>query len=514
MEADNRKLIYLPEPLLLFRHGQAMEDPRDGLTLFGPLDIASPLGVRAGVVGTEDGIAAFKRWVAALHHPVRTKAPTASRPPFSGFESVFRIPWTDQPLQQAVISPDELKRRLYQDDRHQRVYQTVELFAEGILKVHREEEAKPDIWFVVIPDDVRKYCRPQSFVEPALRHEARREFATSLKDNVRYAKNLQTNPSLFAEQNEAAEPYAYKEHFRNQLKARLLIDRIATQVVRESTLNNVGNRGSSAKERAEEHLQSQIAWNMSTTAFYKLGGRPWKVAGIREGVAYIGLVFKRNLSSGKGNAAACGAQMFLDSGDGLVFKGADGQWFDSETDEFHLTREAAKDLIAKAIESYKAKHNGQAPAELFIHGQTRFNRLEYGGFCDAVSAESTRVVAIRIRDESSFKLFTRQNTPVLRGTAYIADQNHAFLWTKGWTPRLRTYPGMEVPNPLSVEICHGEAKIEEVLKDVLALTKLNYNTCRFGDGKPITLKFADAIGEVLVTRPVKDAPPLPFMYYI
>ena len=73
---------------------------------------------------------------------------------------------------------------------------------------------------------------------------------------------------------------------------------------------------------------------------------------------------------------------------------------------------------------------------------------------------------------------------------------------------------MEVPNPLSVEICHGDAEIEQVLKDVLSLTKLNYNTCRFGDGKPITLKFADAIGEVLVTRPVMDAPPLPFMYYI
>ena len=73
---------------------------------------------------------------------------------------------------------------------------------------------------------------------------------------------------------------------------------------------------------------------------------------------------------------------------------------------------------------------------------------------------------------------------------------------------------MEVPNPLSVEICHGDADMEQILRDVLALTKLNYNTCRFGDGKPITLKFADAIGEVLVTRPVKDAPPLPFMYYI
>ena len=276
MGSSSRKLIYLPEPLLLFRHSQAMEDPRDGLTLFGPLDVASPLGVRAGVVGTDYGAAAFRRWVAALHHPVRTAKPIASRPPYPGFETVFRIPWADHPLQQAIIPTEELKRRLYQDDRHLRVYQTVELFAETILRVHREEEAKPDIWFVVIPDDVRKYCRPQSNVEPALRHEARREFATSLKDNVRYARKLQINPSLFATQNEAAEPYAYKEHFRNQLKARLLIDRIPTQIVRESTLTNVGAMGSSAKERAMEHLQSQIAWNMSTTAFYKLGGRPGK----------------------------------------------------------------------------------------------------------------------------------------------------------------------------------------------------------------------------------------------
>ena len=220
------QLIHLPEPLLLFRHGQGMEDPRDGLTLFGPLDLASPLGVRAGVVGTATGIAIFERWVAVLHHPIKTKTPITSRPPFAGFESVFRIPWQSKPLHQATIDEDELKSRLYQDDRHQRVYETVELFAEAILRVHREEEAKPDIWFVVIPDDVRKYCRPQAVVEANLRHEARRHFATALKDNVRVAKKLQTNPSLFPEQNEAAEPYAYKEHFRNQLKARLLIDRI------------------------------------------------------------------------------------------------------------------------------------------------------------------------------------------------------------------------------------------------------------------------------------------------
>jgi hypothetical protein len=42
--------------------------------------------------------------------------------------------------------------------------------------------------------------------------------------------------------------------------------------------------------------------------------------------------------------------------------------------------------------------------------------------------------------------------------------------------RLRTYPGMEVRNPLTIEICQGAASIERVLTDVLALTKLDYNT--------------------------------------
>jgi len=507
------RLLRIPEPLLLFRHGQGMEDPRDGLTLFGPLDSAAPLGLRAGVVGTATGISLFERWVDAIRHPIKTKKSMPSRPPFAGFESVFRIPWESKALQTAVIEPEHLRQVLYQDDRHQRVYQTVELFVQAILRVHREEEAKPDIWFVVIPDEVKKYCRPLAVVEANLRHEARREFASSLKDNTRIARKLQTSPSLFAEQNQAAEPYSYKEHFRNQLKARLLTDKIATQVIRESTIASVGPQGPTAREQGSELMQSQIAWNVSTTAFYKLGGRPWKVQGIREGVAYLGLVFKRNLTSGTANAAACGAQMFLDSGDGLVFKGADGHWFNSETSEFHLSRPAAKDLVAKAIKSYAAKHNEQHPKELFIHGQTRFNSDEWKGFQDAISSE-TNVVGVRIQDEGSFKLYTPKDTPVLRGMAYIVDETHAYLWTKGWTPRLRTYPGMEVPKPVNIEICRGSADIEVVLSDVLALTKLNYNTCRFGDGRPITLKFADAIGEVLVTRPVADLPPLPFMYYI
>jgi hypothetical protein len=284
-------------------------------------------------------------------------------------------------------------------------------------------------------------------------------------------------------------------------------------VVRESTLDNVGHRGETRRELGEELLQSQIAWNISTTAFYKVGGLPWNVSGVREGVAYIGLVFKRQSDSTDTRFSVCGAQMFLHSGDGVVFKGAQGGWYNEKYKEFHLKKEAASDLIKRAMRSYKEKHNGDPPKELFIHGQTRFNEEEWLGFCEGVDSR-TKVVAVRIRDDKSIKLYRKADTPILRGTAYIVDSQQAYLWTRGWVPRLRTYPGMEVPNPLSIEISQGEGSIETILKDILALTKLNYNTCRYGDGKPITLKFADAVGEVLIARKLEGIPPLPFMYYI
>jgi hypothetical protein len=53
-----------------------------------------------------------------------------------------------------------------------------------------------------------------------------------------------------------------------------------------------------------------------------------------------------------------------------------------------------------------------------------------------------------------------------------------------------------VPNPLTVEIRQGTADIEKVMKDVMSLTKLNFNAAEYSDGLPVTLRFADLVGEV------------------
>ena len=113
------------------------------------------------------------------------------------------------------------------------------------------------------------------------------------------------------------------------------------------------------------------------------------------------------------------------------------------------------------------------------------------------------------------KLFKGEGAyPIMRGNAFVVNERSAFLWTIGYVPKTQTTLSLEVPNPIFIEINKGNADIEQVLKDIMALTKLNYNACIYADGIPVTLRFADKIGEILTASTDIQAPPLAFKYYI
>ena len=500
------KLIKLAEPTLLFNHNQAMEDPRDGLTLFGPLDRGKPYGVRAGVVGERAGIERFKRWVAQIQKPIVPHPPHPFRPPFPGFEAVFRIPFDASPRVEIEIASKEINDALFIDDKYHRVFKAVEVYSEKIIKHINEEDVEVDLWFVVISDEVRKYCRPKSTVPKASQLHAPGKMSLSR------AKSLESEPSMFEEENIDAKVYKYEAHFHNQLKARLLPHEALSQVLLESTIAPTDFLNAAGYPRRRVDAPSTIAWNLLTSTFYKIGGRPWKLGSIRDGVCYIGVVFKQDETSIDPKSACCAAQMFLDSGDGIVFKGDVGPWYNEERGDFHLKYGPAKELVEIALKAFKNKR-GELPRELFIHGKVRFDDDEWRGFCDA-APKTTNVVGIRIRDDKDLKLYRKGDYPILRGLAYVRDYRTAFLWTKGFVPRIQTWLGKEVPKPLLIDINRGIPDMETVLKDVLALTKLNYNSCMLADGMPVTLRFADAVGEILTAAPVTGIPPLPFKHYI
>jgi hypothetical protein len=447
--------------------------------------------------------------VKRIQLPVTEVVENVARPPFPGFEAVFGAQWPVSPAFRIEIDAEEMKRCAHIEEAHQRIFKTVNLFADRIIAAKREEDAKVDVWCVVIPEYIYQNCRPLSSIASEMRVEAEGDMTRAR------AKAIATTQSLFPAENVEAEPYRYELNFHHQLKARLLLHDAPTQIVRETTiahrefLDKWGN-----PTRDLDPMQSAIAWSISTTAFYKAGGRPWKLGAGRAGVCYVGLVFRRDEKHVNPRTACCAAQMFLDSGDGVVFKGAVGPWYYGKRGHFHLDRKSASAVVRMCIDAYKARSDGKPPAELFLHGRVRFDDEEWAGFQEG-AGKDTKVVGVRIAEGFGLKLFRRRAHPILRGLFFQRSRYSGLLWTRGFVPRLLTYPGREVPNPLFIDVCRGDAEIDTVAADVLALTKLNYNACLFADGVPVTLKFAKAVGEILTAGPLTDAPPpLPFRYYI
>jgi hypothetical protein len=48
----------------------------------------------------------------------------------------------------------------------------------------------------------------------------------------------------------------------------------------------------------------------------------------------------------------------------------------------------------------------------------------------------------------------------------------------------------------------------------LASRRLNYNACRLGESQPVTIKFSDAVGEILVSNAKIEHPKPQFRFYI
>jgi hypothetical protein len=218
-------------------------------------------------------------------------------------------------------------------------------------------------------------------------------------------------------------------------------------------------------------------------------------------VCYLGLVYKQVEKSKNPQNACCAAQMFLDNGDGTVFKGEVGPWYNPDRGDYHLKSKEAKALLTQALESYKLQ-NGEYPKEIFIHAKTRFNSEEWKAFQE-ITPDGTNLVGVTITKTKPLKLYKSEGDyAILRGNAFVVNERSAFLWTVGHVPKIQTALSMEVPNPIFIEINKGNADIKQVLKGIYA------------DGVPVTLRFADKIGEILTASTDIKAPPLAFKYYI
>lgn len=507
----------------MFGSNQISVDPRDGLILFGPHERFNTKNqtLRAGVIGTEKGIKAYKDFVKELNKPListkwsyQSKAHESDelqRPSFPGFEAVFNVHWSSEPELEVLINPIDIFQILKSVKvKKKRTNDLVELYLKKILETKVAEDSSVDIWFVIVPKEIWENCRPNS------------KGSDISKGTIEFLEKSKAGQmSLFADDSDFIEELQQivnsSSDFHHLLKARLIQEEVEPpiQIFVEPKLQF---RDILSNVQYPPNLKAHFAWTVSTTVYYKLGKLPWKLTSIRDGVCYLGLVFKK-LNDKTNNSVCSAAQMFLKDGDGAVFRGNIGLW-ESKPNEFHLDEKEAENLLEMALSDYFNKWN-KYPEELFIHGRVEFDEIEWKGFENAIQKKNanTNLVGVVIKDKAPMKLFREaQNQPnrygVLRGIGIIINEKEGYLNTRGFVPRLNTSLSIEIPNTLFIRVARGNKDIETVMADVLALTKLNYNACIYADGKPVTLSFSDNIGSILTATDQWKVETRQFKYYI
>jgi hypothetical protein len=508
------KIEYIEEPRLEFGHNQLNDNPKDGLFLYGPYNNTSITEISVGVIGSKDGVGYFKDWVETLHSFIplpppgkRDKQNRLHLASFPGIKEAFNISIDPNRIVSKHVDVKAIERCTATENQYEAVRKVVDLFIKEIEHHHNNEEKRIDVWVFVIPEIIFERCKPLS----------KRSGLELTKGDFSKKQKIKTELPLFQDVIDQTDENIFDDvpDFHRQVKARLLKLGYPSQLIRETTIapNQFLNAAGKPKRRLQD--PPSVAWNLATGLYYKTQAEPpWKLSTVRPGVCYIGLVFKL-IPNDKLQHACCAAQMFLNEGDAVVFRGANGPWKTGDYD-YHLKAPEAKELVTKVLNTFTEK-NGAPPKEFFIHGGTYFNNEEWNAFAES-APEGTNIVGVRIKTTNGdSKLFRNGDYPVLRGTALIIDESNAYLWTTGFAPRIDTYIGPETPNPLMITILRhtGEKpNIRNVLSDILGLTKINYNACNYNDGLPVTIRFANKVGEVLVMGSARNAEKQPLKFYI
>jgi hypothetical protein len=290
-----------------------------------------------------------------------------------------------------------------------------------------------------------------------------------------------------------------------------------TQLVVPGTFDRSQRRRQKRKPNQTRAQQDDAtsAWNFHTALYYKAGGFPWRLTRERSDfqTCYVGVSFYYALD--RSNILTSMAQIFDERGDGIVVRGAPIR-LPKDDRTPHLEEEDAKRLLSQALAHYRREHEN-APARVVLHKTSRFNAAEREGFTAALEEERvSRVDFVSISDFHAPRLFRTGLYPVMRGSmASLSDREH-LLYTRGSVDFFRTYPGMYVPRSLlfNLDEVMATSTPRALSREILALTKMNWNKTQFDQSEPITVHAARRVGRILKYLGPHDRIESRYSYYM
>lgn len=501
--------FYLEEPRLVFGGGELSVDPKAGIERFGPYGsvAAGTRRVRLGVIGTGEGIQAFLNFLNRSQSRIQAGFNKRGKPldllafpdfPGCSPDQTFRTEFTCDFAQHRKDIPEELFRRAVLPALPQTKIEEVVKLVQKRLETLAEMNPKPDVVVLLMPPIVEKEC---AAIGSKL---ARTRVVLSLQERLQrklVKQSLKTGQGLLELDFDSAEPEMqagrgfYNIH--HALKAHAMRTGLTTQVVWESTLAN-------------EHLSS-VAWNLFTALYYKAGNTPWRLQTLPEGTCFVGVSFYKESPHANADMQTSLAQVF-GAGEGMVLKGEKAVVDKKRDSKPHLDLWSSERLLKRAIALYTKHHDEVPPKRVVIHKSSRFWPEERDGFMRALGG-IYRYDFLTL--ESLHTQFMRLGKkPPLRGTVIQLAPKRYLFFGNGYVPYLRSYPGKRVPQPLEIIEHHGVSAAETVCQELLALTKLNWNSCAFGSSLPITMRFAKDVGKILSEMPKGQEPQTRHQFYM
>lgn len=501
---SNIRSCYIPERNLIFGGQHEEKDPRLGLQYYGPYHYSTETSalekIHLGLIGNKSTIEKAKEIIEMLGKFIDSGASNKwLYPPYCGMskDTNFNCQLELSETWQETLLENEIEDILKIIDTNERIGTAVELYLEKIKNIV-EEDNHPDVILCSIPHCIEEHCgisertRGAKTPKPT---KLQKKIAIFKKENQKFLDDW----GAVVVVEDKTKPIGYD--FRNSLKGRVmgLKPPVPIQILRESTVDEILNYDKSKKQMRQD--PATFSWNLSTALYYKANGKPWRLAKLRDDTCYVGISFYKDKLSFNKDMQTSMAQVFTHSGEGFVLRGSD-VYIDEELREPHLTEDQGRDLLRDALNQYSGKAK-RTPARIVLHKSTLFSKSEQTGFNDVIGNTKKDFVTISTRNDE-IRFLRKGAYPVLRGTLISLTEHKHILYTSGYVPRIRTYPGHSIPSPLLI-VHYGDSEIKEICNEILGLTKLNWNTTSFSTYLPITLEFSTEVGKIL-SELKKEAP--------
>lgn len=465
----------LPEPELEFGVGTDSR-VKEGLTLNGPYSLQlggrHPAQVKVGLVGPRDAVERTSAFLRLMQGSLPSLGDQhLQRPPFPGFKSTFQSDLLVDDSWRVVIDDSVIDDALKRDPAIA-FGDLLKHWSDGIDQVSNHRDPPPNLIVCAVPGEVLKHCH--------------RVHLANAPKPPRQQLGLFDEPVTIES---ATGPEGLLDRdFRRALKAAAMRSGLPIQIVTPNLYGPVPGRYDDPASRA---------WNLAVALFYKSGGAPWRVAAPDVDTLYVGISFHHRWHVSGHTLYAGLAQAFYPGSEGFALRGGEAEKSPEDL-RLRLSRAEMERLLADVLEHYRIR-TSKNPRRVVVFKTTAFDDGERAGAAAALdNIPRSDFIALRTSD---FRLLRQGDYPPARGMLTKIG-SRGFLLTTGYQANRQTYKGSHIPVPLDLVT---DCDLDVAAADVMALTKLNWNSAADHTQFPVTLAFAQKVGTIMAEVP-EDQP--------